>query len=230
MLKKKENKISNQTSFIQLRGIEAKKEIENFINGDKNKEINDIIINFFTKLYFSKTISRDKTDREIYNKNNAKNTIVLQNGISLAKLNESTTKYICFWDRHPFDWSPVKIPFCKLGRHPLNIIPNSKKLEEFICTYEFCSYECQCAYILSLMQNKANNPIIENAYYYMLKQFRESYPDEKLNPANDPILIIGNSSQGAISIDEFRKNIKKYVSLNTIYRHNCYPVFQVSEY
>jgi len=65
MLKKKENKISNQTSFIQLRGIEAKKEIENFINGDKNKEINDIIINFFTKLYFSKTISRDKDRKSV---------------------------------------------------------------------------------------------------------------------------------------------------------------------
>lgn len=230
MNKRKENCKLNTNTFIQLRGIDAKKEIESFINNEKIQELENCIVNFFCKLYFTKNINRDKNDKELQNKYTNKNYTILSNGISLQKLNESNNKCICFWDRHPFDWQPVKIPFSKIGRHPLNIIPNSKKVEEFICCYEFCSYECQYAYIISIIDKNANaNPVLMNAYYYMQKQFYQSYPNDVLIPANDPILIIGNSSQGIMPIDEFRKNLKKYINLNSLYRHTSYPVFQVSE-
>lgn len=229
MNKKKDIKISTNT-FIQLRGIDAKKEIECFLNNEKIPELENSIVDFFSKLYFSKNINRDKNDKELQNKYTGKNYTILSNGISLQKLNETNNKCVCYWDRHPFDWQPVKIPFSKIGRHPLNIIPNSKKVEEFICAYEFCSYECQFAYIISLIDKNINvNPILNNAYYYIQKQFMETYPNEILNPANDPILIIGNSSQGIITIDEFRKNLKRYINLNSVYRHSSYPVFQVLE-
>ena len=230
MSKKRETKTIINTSFIQLRGIDPKKEIEHFINNEKIPELENTIVDFFTKLYNTKNICRDKSDKELQNKFSNKNYMILSNGISLQKLDDSNNKFVCFWDRHPFQWQPLKIPFSKIGRHPLNIIPNSSKTEEFICSYEFCSYECQYAYLLSIIEkNTNNNPILSNAYYYMQKQFRESYPQEKLFPANDPILIIGNSSQGIMSIDEFRKNMKKYINLNSVFRHNSYPVFQVCD-
>jgi len=231
MNKRKDNLKNNNTStFIQLRGIDAKKEIEFFLNNEKIPELESTIVNFFSKLYFTKNISRDKTDKELQNKYTNKNYSILSNGISLQKLNESNNKFVCFWDRHSFDWQPVKIPFSKIGRHPLNIIPNAKKTEEFICAYEFCSYECQYAYIISLIDKNSNiNPVLMHAYYYMQKQFQESYPNEQLIPSNDPILIIGNSSQGIMPIDEYRKNLKRYINLNSLFRHTSYPVFQVSE-
>lgn len=239
MMKKKEkNQFQN---FIQLRGIEAKKEIENFLNNEKNDVIDNLISDFFIKIYFSKSIMREKSnDRELqYSKNLKNNLNVLSNGISIQHLNESTKIqtwdrkisdcYICYWDRHPFNWNPVKLHFSKIGRHPLSIIQN-KSNQEFISCYEFCSYECQYAYILNLLDSKKSNPIIENAYYYMQYEFNQSYPDEKLNPANDPILIIGNSSQGIITIEDFRKNLKKYINLNNIIRSKSYPIFQISEF
>lgn len=222
MNKKKESKNIN---YIQLRGIEPRKEIENFFKNGDNDIMNKTIVNLFSKIYLSKTINKETNDRELNNKYANKNSSTLSNGTNIYKLNDTNKKYICYWDRHPFDWEPVHIHFEKVGRHPLNIVVDSYKSEEYIFSYEFCSYECEYAYLESVMRD-TYNPFYENAYYYMKKNFYKSYPDHTLLPANDPLLITGNSSQGIISIEEFRKNLKKFVKLDLLHRHPSYMIYQ----
>jgi len=215
-------------NYIQLRGIDPRKEIENFFQNNDNQLINQTIINCFSKIYLSKTINKISNDRELNNKYANKNSSTLSNGLNIYKLAESNKKYICFWDRNPFEWDPVHIHFEKIGRHPLNIVVDDSKPEEYIFSYEFCSYECEFAYLQSVLKN-GYNPFYENAYYYMQKHFYKSYPDSKLVPANDPLLILGNSSQGIISIEEFRKNLKRFIKLDLLHRHPSFLIYQATD-
>ena len=225
MNKKKETKVIN---YIQLRGIDARTEIQNFFQNSENELIHSTIVNCFAKIYLSKAINKEVNDRELNNKYANKNSITLSNGTNIYKLNESNKKYVCFWDRHGFDWEPVHIHFEKVGRHPLNIIIDNSKAEEYIYCYEFCSYECEYAYLNSVMKD-GYNPFYENAYYYMQRNFAKSYPDQQLSPANDPLIVIGNSSQGIITIEEFRKNLKRFIKLDLLHRQPSYLIYQATE-
>jgi len=222
----KVKKCTKATNYIQLRGIDARTEIQNFFQNSDNKLINKTIVDCFSKIYLSKNIHIELNDKELNNKYANKNSVTLSNGTCIYKLTESNKKYVCYWDRQPFDWEPVHIHFEKIGRHPLNITIDNSKIQEFVYAYEFCSYECEYAYLQTKMKDEYN-PFYENAYYYMQKNFSESYPNHKLMPANDPLLIIGNSSQGVISVEEFRKNLKKFIKLDLLHRQSSYMVYQV---